>query len=133
MRFAPVPFALAALFLALPGAAEAQRGSFRGDAHPTRGSARIVAVDGQRFLELDASFRTDGGPDLKVVLHRQANPRSYGRGQYRSLGRLRRVAGSQRYRLPAGLDLSRFRSVVIWCEEFDVTFGHAVLNRASPP
>jgi Electron transfer DM13 len=34
------------------------------------------------------------------------------------LGRLRAFQGSQRYAIPAGLDLREFQSVIIWCEQF---------------
>jgi hypothetical protein len=43
------------------------------------------------------------------------------------LGRLRAFKGSQRYAVPAGLDLSSFRSVVIWCEQFSVLISPADL------
>ncbi|MGF1467300.1 MAG: DM13 domain-containing protein [Sandaracinaceae bacterium] len=121
--------ALAALAAPTVAGAQEASGTFRADAHPTRGSVRLVEDGGRWFVELGASFRTDEGPDLKVVLHRDANPRSYARSRYVSLGLLRRVNGRQRYAIPARIDPSQFRSVVIWCEEFNVTFGHAVLER----
>lgn len=108
--------------------AVAQSGRFVADQKSTAGGFRVVEEDGNRFLELGNDFRVEDGPDLKVVLHRQATPRSYNRGSYVSLGALRRTNGRQRYRIPSRVDLSRFRSVVIWCEEFDVTFGHARIN-----
>ena len=45
------------------------------------------------------------------------------------LGRLRAFKGSQRYAIPAGLDLSRFQSVIIWCEQFSVLISPADLRR----
>jgi len=47
------------------------------------------------------------------------------------LGRLRAFKGSQRYAVPAGVDLSRFRSVVIWCEQFSVLISPADLSTKS--
>ena len=41
------------------------------------------------------------------------------------LGRLRAFKGSQRYPIPAGLDLSKFQSVIIWCEQFSVLISPA--------
>jgi hypothetical protein len=95
--------------------------------HPTEGSAQITEVEGQRYLELDAAFRSDDGPDLFVLLHREAIPESYDEQNYVNLGRLQQVAGAQRYAIPADVDLETIRSAVIWCEDFNVTFGYATL------
>ena len=35
--------------------------------------------------------------------------------------------GNQNYELPSGTDLTRFRSVVIWCDRFNSAFGAAPL------
>ena len=96
-------------------------------AHPTEGSAQIVEVDGQYYLELDEAFRSDDGPDLFVVLHTQAVPESYGPDDFVNLGRLQSIEGAQRYAIPAGVDIAALQSAVIWCQQFNVTFGYATL------
>lgn len=93
--------------------------------HPTSGSAQIVESGGQYYLELDSAFRSDSGPDLFVVLHTQAVPESYGPNDFVNLGRLQSLEGAQRYAIPAGVDINAFRSAVIWCQDFNVTFGYA--------
>lgn len=103
-------------------------GTFVADDHPTSGGARIVeGVDGQHYLELDASFRSDAGPDLVVLLHNEAVPQSYNSSNYVNLGQIQRTVGAQRYAIPAGVDLASIQSAVIWCREFNVTFGYATL------
>lgn len=103
-------------------------GTFVGEAHPTSGNARIVeTTDGQRFLELDESFRSDSGPDLFVLLHKDAVPQSYSGSNYVKLGQIQHTAGAQRYTIPADVDLQAFKSAVIWCRQFNVTFGYATL------
>ena len=103
-------------------------GSFIGVAHSTSGTATIFSQDGQRHLELGRDFSTDSGPDLFVLLHRSPTPESYRREDYVSLGRLQQSHGSQRYLIPADVDLENFNSVVIWCRRFNVTFGYAPLS-----
>jgi hypothetical protein len=44
------------------------------------------------------------------------------------LGKLKGNKGNQNYTLPADLDLSRYRSAVIWCKRFAVGFGVAPLD-----
>lgn len=102
-------------------------GSFVSDAHPTSGNARIIEENGQRYLELDESFRSDAGPDLLVLLHKEAVPRSYNSDNYLNLGPMQRAVGTQRYVIPAEVDLNAFQSAVIWCRQFNVTFGYATL------
>jgi hypothetical protein len=36
--------------------------------------------------------------------------------------------GNQNYTVPAGTDLSEFRSAVLWCKRFSVSFGAADLT-----
>lgn len=100
-------------------------GSFVGDAYAASGSAQIVEVDGQRYLELDQAFSTNAGPDLFVLLHRDAVPGSYSPDDYVNLGRLESETGAQRYAIPANVSLDDIRSAVIWCQAFDVTFSYA--------
>jgi len=47
------------------------------------------------------------------------------------LGRLRAFKGSQRYAIPAGVNLSKYQSVIIWCEQFSVLISPADLKSRS--
>jgi hypothetical protein len=113
--------------------AEAQRtgvpvavssGEFTSLDHPASGQAYLVVQpDGARLLRIE-NLDTDNGPDLRVVL----SPAEVGTGAYGDLielGRLKGNIGNQNYEIPADLDLSAVRSVVIWCERFSSPFGEA--------
>ena len=50
---------------------------------------------------------------------------SYDDGRYVRLGELKATHGDQNYEIPAGADLDGLRSVVVWCDRFDVAFGTA--------
>ncbi|MBE7382454.1 MAG: DM13 domain-containing protein [Leptolyngbya sp. SIO1E4] len=100
-------------------------GSFEGVAHPTLGTATIIEEGGKRYLEFDEAFRSDSGPDLFVLLHKEATPESYSSDQYVNLGVLQSVEGSQRYEIPDDVSIEDFSSAVIWCRQFNVTFGFA--------
>lgn len=107
--------------------AGSQSGRFVDGDHPTQGTARIVTAN-PPYLEFDQGFKTDQGPDLFVLLHRQSVPKNYQANTYVNLGRLKQVNGSQRYTIPADIDLGEFKSVVIWCRQFNATFGYAPLK-----
>ena len=84
---------------------------------------------GQRFARFE-NLDTSNGPDLKVYL--STNPVDGPEGAFDddfvNLGGLQGNVGSQNYLIPADADLSRFRSVVIWCDRFDSAFGAAPLG-----
>ena len=93
------------------------------------GSAQIISKDGKRYLELSTDFSTGKGPDVKVVLSRQAQvPDSIDEGSYVTLAPLQQFQGKQLYEIPSDIDLADFKSVALWCKQFNVTFGYAPLS-----
>ncbi len=104
-------------------------GNFIGVEHPAAGRARIVHEGTKRYLVFDKSFRSIAGPDLFVILHRAAIPKTYMQKDYVLLGKLKSITGEQRYAIPANLDPNAFQSIVIWCRQFSATFGYAKLTR----
>jgi Electron transfer DM13 len=109
------------------GNVELARGSFVSIEHASRGVAAIVRVrTGERFLTL-TRFSTSPGPDLRVrlVLGRTEDGGSAGA---RDLGALKGNKGNQQYRVPNGVDLRRYGSVVIWCRAFSAAFAKAELE-----
>ncbi|NJL89879.1 MAG: DM13 domain-containing protein [Coleofasciculaceae cyanobacterium SM2_1_6] len=107
----------------------ARSGAFVNAEHETLGGARIITENGSRFIEFDQAFKTDSGPDLFVILTRQNQPPNRGirEQDYISLGMLQSTSGSQRYAIPADLNLAEFASVTIWCRQFNSNFGYAQL------
>jgi hypothetical protein len=70
------------------------------------------------------------GPKYHVYLVPKANIRQNSDvpgTMFVDLGRLRSFKGSQRYEIPAGVDLKKYASVVIWCEAFSVLISPADL------
>ncbi len=99
--------------------------------HPTNGIARIVKVNGENYLVFSKNFTTARGPKVRVVLHRKSTvPVNLKKENYVTLANLQRFDGAQSYKLPANFDVNEFKSVAIWCEEFNVTFGFARLQKA---
>jgi hypothetical protein len=101
--------------------------------HRTSGTVAVVALaDGRRILRIE-NLDTSDGPDLKVWLSdaRVAPGRAgwhvFDDGRYRSLGSLKGNHGNQNYLIPQDVRLESFRSVAIWCDRFNVSFGAAAL------
>jgi Electron transfer DM13 len=103
-------------------------------AHPTSGRASIYRMpDGKRDLRL-TDFMTSNGPDVHVLLARSTDSnlqQEFVKGELNSieLGQLKANEGDQNYDLPNSADLTRYDSVVIYCERFHVVFGLARLDK----
>ncbi|MGB3615535.1 MAG: DM13 domain-containing protein [Elainellaceae cyanobacterium] len=119
-----------------PAAGPLLSGTFEAAEHPTTGTATIIQEGDQRYVEFSDDFSTDPGPDLFVVLHQSdnflsaASPPAYGidEGSYVSISPLTQVSGTQRYTIPASVDIDEYGSVAIWCRQFNATFGAANLQ-----
>jgi hypothetical protein len=101
------------------------------DLHVAEGVATIYHTsDGQLILRLE-NFKAANGPDLFVSLSGHPMPRSTAEAHesgYREIARLKASQGNQNYELPADLDISQYRSVVIYCRAFSVVFSTAELQ-----
>lgn len=92
------------------------------------GRGRVRVTEQSVFLESD--FEVGPGPAYRVYLVTADGVRTASdvtESEHISLGTLRAFKGGQRYAIPAGTDLSRYKSVVIWCEQFSVLISPADL------
>ncbi len=107
-------------------------GSFISRSHPSSGTAAVLTDGTQTFLRFDDDFATDNGPDLNVYLSAAGPNDSIGElaADFIDLGDMKGNIGAQNYAVPAGTDLGRYRTVVIWCVRFSVAFGAAELAPA---
>lgn len=95
------------------------------------GRGKVSVYDKAIFLEPD--FEVGPGPKYHVYLVPNPNIRraeQVSDSKFVDLGRLRSFKGSQRYAIPAGIDLRNYPSVVIWCEYFGVLISPADLTPA---
>lgn len=105
-------------------------GTFVDRDHPTSGTAKVIQLgDGSLVLRLE-DFATDNGPALQVYLSTASTDAGHGDfdDDFVHLGALKGNIGNQNYDIPAGTDLDRYTTVVIWCDPFNVAFGAAALG-----
>ncbi|MEI6331421.1 MAG: DM13 domain-containing protein [Pseudanabaena sp.] len=112
-------------------------GTFISGEHTTTGMASIVQENGTYFIELDQTFKTSSsGPDLFVILHRSPDilkitkPPDYGiaEGDFVVIAPLKSFSGKQRYELPKNIQPDSYKSVLVWCRQYNATFGFAPLS-----
>lgn len=103
-----------------------QRGEFRGadDFHFGRGRATLSEAAPGRYTLRVEDFSVRNGPDLFVYL--STNPDGYASDAI-NLGRLKASDGAFNYDIPEGSDISRVKSVIVWCRQFSVLFATATL------
>ena len=102
-------------------------------AHKGSGVATLVMLPGGGHQVQLSSFEVTNGPDLEVWLSAHPDPAKsadVAGTMWLSLGQLKGNVGDQAYAVPAGTDISAFKSVVIWCEQFGVLFSPAALAPA---
>jgi hypothetical protein len=112
----------------------AASGTFSGVMHATVGTAIVYRLgDGHRILRF-TNFRTSNGPDVHVYLvaaNDAKDSATVKRADVIDMGIIKGNIGDQNYALSADLDLSKYRTISIWCKRFAVNFGAAPL-RAGP-
>jgi len=107
------------------GAGLERAGKFVPGEHEISGTALFILSTQGVVLRLE-DLRTTNGPDVRVYLSTLDNG-EIGAGDLQ-IAPIKGNRGNQNYLLPVGTDVSKYRSVVIWCERFSVGFGHAVLS-----
>lgn len=90
--------------------------------HNAEGVAKIIQLaDGTDILRLE-DFKATNGPDLYVYLSTDKT-----NADIVNLGRLKGNIGNQNYLIPAGTDITKYNTTLIWCRAFSVIFGSAQL------
>lgn len=98
-------------------------GTFVSNAHTSSGTVKVVQDSAGKISLVFENFKTDNGPDLRIWLATNTNA-----GSYQEVGLLTAVSGNFSYPLNASFNYSTNNNVLIWCKDFSVLFGHAVLQ-----
>jgi hypothetical protein len=108
-----------------------ESGTFYAVVHPTAGTATIYRLrNGDRVLRF-TNFSTSNGPNVHVYLVAADDAKDSATvksATFIDLGTIKGNIGDQNYALGTDLDLSKYRTVSIWCKRFAVNFGAAPLR-----
>lgn len=106
-------------------------GDFKEVVHEGKGKAELFRLPDGSYLLRFEDFQVLNGPDLHVWLvptDKIAPTVGQEIPGYLDLGKLKGNVGAQNYALAAGTDVTRFKSVVVWCQPFKVPFIAATLK-----
>lgn len=96
-------------------------------AHNGKGEVRLIEVGTQRLLRFQEVAITNA-PDVYIYLSRETGGK-WSDSSSLLIGPAKATNGSFNYDVPAGVDLTAFRSVVVWCRAFSVLITWADLAR----
>lgn len=109
-------------------------GRFHGVAHESQGLASIYQLpDGKKVIRL-TEFKTSNGPQLRLYLTSVADAtdsETVKIAEILDLGALKGNEGDQNYDIPAGTDLTKYKSATVWCARFGVNFATAPIASAT--
>jgi hypothetical protein len=109
-------------------------GSLVSHEHTTSGTVELVQLPDGRHQVVLRELSTSDGPDVRVwltdreVVAGKGGWEVFDDGEVVDLGALKGTNGLLVYDVPAGTDITRFKSVSIWCKRFSVSFGAAPLS-----
>jgi hypothetical protein len=108
-------------------------GTFHGAAHQTSGRATVYQTANGELLRI-THFKTSNGPNVHVLLIAASDAKDdenflNEKIERVDLGPLKGNEGDQNYAIPAGTDLSKYKTVSIFCERFNANFGAAPLQK----
>lgn len=101
-------------------------GKFVKKRYSINGNWSVKKHEGQTLITFDESFKTKGGPDLKLYLSpKSVETLASDTAETGSIkiGVLKSNRGSQTYTLPLDIDLTQYKSLIIHCEAFSVLWG----------
>jgi hypothetical protein len=87
------------------------------------GSVLLLQVGQKRFIRFE-NVHINAAPLQHVYLSDRTDGSP---GRFTDLGPLKATDGSFNYELSAGLDLTKIKSVISYCQQFSVTITYAVL------
>ena len=100
--------------------------------HKGSGAVTLYSLPTGEGLVRFEGLNVTNGPDLRVLVTSHPDPMTRADvhdADYTEIGKLKGNKGDQNYDVPADLDLSTIRSIVIYCAPFQVVFSVAPLQR----
>jgi hypothetical protein len=107
----------------IQGGTVLKTGTFVSNSKTTSGTVKVIRGTDNVVRLVFENLSTGNGPDVRVWLspNTSANP-------YQEVGDLKAISGNFSYDLSPGIDYTANNRVLIWCVDFSVLFGHAVLQ-----
>ena len=126
VRFMLSFLVLGFLSIGTASAEGAKEGTWVDKQYSIKGGWSIEKKGDEHVIKFSEDFLTKSGPDLKVFLSPQTIEEVTGRTATTDsvlISVLQQVSGTQEYVIPASIDVSQFKSLLIHCEAYSVLWG----------
>ncbi len=90
--------------------------------HPASGNVRVLNTKDGTVIRYE-NFKTLNGPDLYVYLSNDLDAKDFV-----NLGLMKATEGNVNYTVPEGVDVTKYKYVLVWCKIFGVLFNSAEIN-----
>lgn len=101
---------------------------FQHRAYEAQGEVRVIKKDDRFFVAFSEDFAVDAGSFLEVYTSQNPDARTAEAvevAEAKNLGPLKMLSGGQLYELPVDTDISKIKSIVIYCKPYKLVFGFA--------
>jgi hypothetical protein len=97
-------------------------GIFENNAHSVSGNVKVIEdATKKQFLVIE-DLKSDAGPDIRVYLATDKTAKDFVEISAKV------VNGNSKIEMPASANLAKQKYVLIWCKQFSVLFGNALLK-----
>lgn len=96
--------------------------TFEGNGHSVTGAAKIIEDTNKKQFLVIENLQSDAGPDIRVYLATDKTAKDFIEISNKV------VNGNSKIELPATANLAKRKYVLIWCKQFSVLFGNALLK-----
>jgi hypothetical protein len=96
--------------------------TFEGNGHSVTGAVKVIEDAAKKQFLVIEDLKSDAGPDIRVYLATDKTA-----GDFVEISS-KVVNGNSKIELPATVDLTKRKYVLIWCKQFSVLFGNALLK-----
>ncbi|MEO1053375.1 MAG: DM13 domain-containing protein [Bacteroidota bacterium] len=110
--------------------AQSKSGTWKTKSYSIAGTWKISEENGKKYVTLDSKFKTKNAPDLKIFLSPlsidELRDKTATKGSL-LVAPLKKNYGQQKYEIPSGTDISKYKTILIHCEKYTVLWGGASL------
>ena len=90
--------------------------------HPASGTVSVLRGEKSSYIRYE-NFKTINGPDLYIYLANDLDAKDFV-----NIGQLKATEGNVNYEIGAGIDVGKYRYVMVWCKRFGVLFNYADIS-----
>ncbi len=92
----------------------------------SRGNVSLEKLSGKKYLVFK-NFTSSNGPALYVYLSKTIGSNAVPPTEFINIGLLKATNGTFNYEITANPDISVYKYVLVWCQQFRIQFGYGEL------